>query len=281
MLSIPHRVTYLMALGAATLLLATGCGGDASNESTSGTVDTTSTVTLEPGERAPAIEGATARFAAPAQGAILDSGEVNVEVAIESFTPGEQTDVPRREQLANSGNGQHTHIIVNNDPYFANYNAEGQPFSLGELGPGAYSAFVFPSRSFHESVKSEDAFDVVNFYVGEEAEGEEFPLEEGAPSIIYSRPKGTYSGDGAERIMLDFYLYNVQLSADGYRAHYTIQEEGADEPVAELTMDEWTPAFVEGLDSGTYTFTLELLDENGERVPGMFNYTEREIVVDR
>jgi ABC-type phosphate/phosphonate transport system substrate-binding protein len=62
-----------MALGAATLLLATGCGGDASNESTSGTVDTTSTVTLEPGERAPAIEGATARFAAPAQGAVLDS----------------------------------------------------------------------------------------------------------------------------------------------------------------------------------------------------------------
>jgi hypothetical protein len=281
MLFSSSRLTPVLALVAAALLVTAGCGSDSTNEDTSASSDTAAPVTLEPGERAPAIEGAAARFEAPAPGAVLDSGEVSVEVAVENFTPGEQTEVPRREQLANSGNGQHTHIIVNNDPYFANYNTDAEPFSIGELGPGAYSAFVFPSRSFHESVKGEDAFDVVNFYVGEEAEGSDFPLEEGAPSIIYSRPKGTYSGDGAERIMLDFYLYNVELSADGYRAHYTIEEEGSDEPVAELTMDEWTPAFVEGLDSGTYTFTLELLDENGERVPGMFNYTEREVEVER
>ncbi|WP_245850334.1 hypothetical protein [Longimonas halophila] len=285
---VPNFIDYLMitftrrlsalALVLAGLLIFAGCGGDAP-ESDNG--DDANTVTLEAGERAPAIDGAMARFEVPESEAVLEPGEVNVEVAVENFTPGEQTEVPRREQLANSGNGQHTHIILNNDPYFANYNAEDEPFSLGELEPGAYSAFVFPSRSFHESVKSEDAFDVVNFYVGEDAEGADFPLEEGEPSIIYSRPKGTYSGADAERIMLDFYLYNVELSEDGYRAHYTIEEEGSDEPVAELTMDEWTPAFVEGLDSGTYTFTLELLDENDERVPGTFNYTEREVEVER
>ena len=273
------RRSSTVALVAAALLFTTGCGSDRTGDESASASDTTSAVTLEAGERAPAIEGATARFTEPASGAVLDSGEVAVRVAVENFTPGIQTDVPRREQLANSGNGQHTHIIVNNDPYFANYNAEGEAFSIGELGPGAYSAFVFPSRSFHESVKREDAFDVVNFYVGAEAEGSAFPLEEGAPSIIYSRPKGTYSGAGAERIMLDFYLYNVQLSEDGYRARYTIQQDGA--TVDALTLTEWTPAFVEGLSSGTYTFTLELLDENGERVPGAFNYTEREIVVER
>lgn len=278
MLSTARRITYLLAFGAAMLLFATGCGGDASESADTGDTDT---VTLEPGERSPTIDGATARFEAPESEAVLDPGEVEVEVAVENFIPGSQTDIPRLDEIANSEDGQHTHIIVNNDPYFANYNTDAEPFSIGELEPGAYSAFVFPSRSFHESVKSEDAYDLVNFYVGEEAEGEDFPLEEGEPSIIYSRPKGTYSGDGAERIMLDFYLYNVELSEDGYRAHYTIQEEGSDEPVAELTMDEWTPAFVEGLDSGTYTFTLELLDENDERVPGDFNYTEREVEVER
>ncbi|MFO8231860.1 MAG: hypothetical protein R6U20_04260 [Longimonas sp.] len=278
MLSTARRITYLLAFGAAMLLFATGCGGDASESADTGDTDT---VTLEPGERSPTIDGATARFEAPESEAVLDPGEVEVEVAVENFIPGSQTDIPRLDEIANSEDGQHTHIIVNNDPYFANYNTDAEPFSIGELEPGAYSAFVFPSRSFHESVKSEDAYDLVNFYVGEEAEGEDFPLEEGEPSIIYSRPKGTYSGDGAERIMLDFYLYNVELSEDGYRAHYTIQEEGSDETVAELTMDEWTPAFVEGLDSGTYTFTLELLDENDERVPGDFNYTEREVEVER
>ncbi len=277
MLSSARRFTYVAALAASILLLMAGCGGEAPE---SNDTDDPDTVTLEPGERAPAIDGAMARFQVPESGAVLEPGEVAVEVAVENFTPGEQTDVPRREQLANSGNGQHTHIIVNNDPYFANYNTDAEPFSIGELEPGAYSAFVFPSRSFHESVKSDTAADLVNFYVGEEAEGDDFPLNEDDPSIIYSRPKGTYSGAGAERIMLDFYLHNVTLSEDGYRAHYTIEEEGSDEPVAELTLDEWTPAFVEGLDSGTYTFTLELLDENDERVPGDFNYTEREVVVE-
>lgn len=277
MITFTRRLSAL-ALVLAGLLVFAGCGGDAPE---SDDTDDTDTVTLEPGDRSPAIEGATARFEAPESEEVLEPGEVEVEVAVENFIPGSQTDIPRLDEIANSENGQHTHIILNNDPYFANYNTDAEPFSLGELEPGAYSAFVFPSRSFHESVKSDNAADFVNFYVGEEAEGDDFPLNEDDPSIIYSRPKGTYSGADAERIMLDFYLHNVQLSEDGYRAHYTIEEEGADEPVAELTMDEWTPAFVEGLDSGTYTFTLELLDENDERVPGDFNYTEREVEVER
>lgn len=233
------------------------------------------------GERSPAIEDAQARFAAPSDSVVVDSASVDVTVEVESFEAGAQTKTPRAQEIANSANGQHVHIIVDNEPYLANYNP-GEPFDIGTLEDGAHTAVVFPSRSYHESVKNEGAHDIVNFYVNEESG--EFMLNPDDPAVIYSRPKGTYSGAGAERIMLDFYLNNVTLSADGHRVRYTIRPADASadaDPLASITLDEWAPAFVTGLESGTYVVTLELLDAEGNRVEGAFNYTEREITVER
>jgi hypothetical protein len=209
---------------------------------------------------------------------VLESGaDVALTVEVDSFEAGLQTETPRAEAIANSGNGQHVHIIVDGGPYYANYEP-GSPFDIGMLEDGAHTAVVFPSRSYHESVKNEGAMDFVNFYVGEEAG--DFPLDPEAPAIIYSRPKGTYSGADAERIMMDFYLYNVELSEDGYSARYEIREKGSDEVLASTTLTEWVPSFVEGLSAGTYIFKLELLDADGNVVPGPLNTTEREVVVE-
>jgi hypothetical protein len=262
-----RRAARLLAGTVACLLVLAGCGGGSSGGDG---------VTITQGERSPAIEGAQARFAAPADSAVVDSSSVDVTVEVQSFETGVQTETPRREEIANSANGQHVHIILDNDPYMANYEP-GQPFPIGDLEPGPHTAVVFPSRSYHESVKNEGAHDVVNFYVGEE-EGE-FMLDPSQPTIIYSRPKGSYSGAAAERIMLDFYLHNVELSADGYRARYTIREAGGQEPLATTTVSEWAPSFVTGLESGTYVVRLELIDGDGNVVPGAFNTTEREIEV--
>ena len=265
---IATRFTRLL-LGLSLLLFA-GCGGGEDTGS-----DTA--VQIEVGERSPAFEGAMARFTTPADSVVVDSASVDVTVAVENYELGVQTDTDRAQQLANSANGQHVHIIVDNEPYFANYEAD-TPFSIGTLSPGAHSAVVFPSRSYHESVKSADAYDVVNFYVGEEAGT--FPLDPSQPTIIYSRPKGTYAGAGAERIMLDFYLHNVELSEGGYTAQYEIREQGAQDVLASISLTEWTPAFVTGLTPGTYVVHLQLLDADGNVVPGSFNDTEREITVE-
>ena len=265
------RFSLLLPLTLAILLV--GCGG--------GGTDTA--VTITPGERSPAIEGAQARFAVLQDSMVVEDSSVAVTVTAESFEAGVQTETPRAEELANSANGQHAHIIVDNGPYMANY-ALGEPFDVGQLAPGPHTAFVFPSRSYHESVKSDSAYDVVNFFVaGEDGSFPmgEFMMDPSAPNIIYSRPKGTYSGDGAERILLDFYLINAQLSADGYKARYTIRPADGQESIASITLTEWTPAFVTGLESGTYVFQLELLDGDGNVVPGAFNTTEREITVER
>lgn len=196
----------------------------------------------------------------------------------DSFEAGIQTDTERAQEIANSENGQHFHVVVDNQPYLANYEA-GTPFDIGTLEPGPHTLVVFPSRSYHESVKGPEAYDVVNVYVEEESGS--FMLNEEDPAIVYSRPKGTYSGAAAERIMLDFYLHNVELSADGYKARYTIRSADAEgEELASITLTEWAPAFVTGLESGTYTVQLQLIDEEGEVVSGSFNDTTREIQVD-
>ena len=250
----------------ASLTLAAGCG----EENKRGAV-------LYTVERSPAIAEARVEITLPADGQVLPSdggvspeiegasGElrsVSVELEVSGFELGAQTRAPRAGRIANSQNGQHIHLIVNNRPYVAVYDTEDVALALP---PGPHTLFAFPGRSYHESVKTPGAAALVNFYVGE-ASGE-FSLEADAPAIIYSRPKGTYSGAAARDIMLDFYLINVEIGPGGYTARYTID------------VNEWVPAFASGLESGTYSVTLELLDGDGEPVPGEWNRTTREIVV--
>jgi hypothetical protein len=83
---------------------------------------------------------------------------------------------------------------------------------------------------------------------------------------------------------MDFYLHKVTLGEDGYKARYTVHSADASadaEPLASITLTEWTPAFMTGLASGTYVVRLELLDAEGNVVPGVYNTTEREITVER
>jgi hypothetical protein len=255
------------------LLLLVGCGN---GEDGGDDVQTEDDVQIEKGERSSTIEGAAARITAPTDSAVVDSASVDVTIEAENFETGVQTETDRAEEIANSGNGQHFHVILDNEPYKANYEA-GTPFDLGDLGPGAHTVVAFPSRSYHESVKGREAHDLVNFYVQEESG--EVMLGDREPAIIYSRPKGTYSGADAERIMLDFYLHNVELGDDGYKARYTISDDGGAE-VATTTLTEWTPAFVTGLSSGSYEVNLQLIGDDGEVVPGPFNDTTREITVE-
>jgi hypothetical protein len=271
---LPSAVTAIVACALSTLLLA-GCGGGEPSADI---------YTIEKGERSteiegegPPLSGATARITAPADSAVVDSAGVDITIEASNFETGIQTETVRADEIANSPNGQHFHVIVDNGPYMANYEA-GTPFSIGELAPGPHTVVTFPSRSYHESVKSDSAADVVNFYVGE-ATGE-FMMTPGEPTIVYSRPKGTYSGADAERIMFDFYLLNATLGPDRYTARYQLREAGESDVMTSITLDEWTPAFIDGLDAGTYEVQLQLLDAEGNVVPGPFNDTTREIQVE-
>ena len=270
----------LLSIFILVVLVSLGCKQDKGDvvEETDSATDSQNKepkVTIEVGERSPAFPGAKARFTSLEDGDVLDDNNVSVVVEVENYELGIQTDTSRAKEIANSAKGQHVHIILDNDPYFADYEA-GVPFDIGVLDEGPHTLVVFPSRSYHESVKSKDSVDIVNFYVGKK-EGE-FMLDESKPTVIYSRPKGKYEGKDAEKIMLDFYIINIEPS-DGYQIKYTIRKNEPDAVEHSITIKEWKPAFVTGLTSGEYIITLQLLDKDGNLVEGPFNNTERAVTI--
>jgi len=230
-------------------------------------------------ERSPRIPFARANITFPGQDELLEDDDVFIVIEVDNFQLGVQTNTLRAKELSNSPKGQHVHLIVDNKPYIAVYEQD-HPVNVGKLGPGTHTVVAFPSRSYHESVKSPTAFDIKNFDIV--SPGGSNVVNRDTPSIIYSRPKGTYKGVDAKEIMLDFYLNDVELSPDGNFARYSISKinsAGDSNDVYTIDIHEWEPSFISGLSSGVYTVTLELLDSTGNLVPGAWNNTTREIEV--
>ena len=96
------------------------------------------------------------------------------------------------------------------------------------------------------------------------------------PLLTYSRPKGEYKGADADPIMIDFWLLNAKLQADGgdYRVRYSI--DGA----SPKFLDKWEPIWLSGFASGKHSVKLELIDKDGNVVDnGGYNSTTREITI--
>ena len=196
----------------------------------------------------------------------LDTGTVSFSFQVGNYELGAQTADAAEKGLANSGKGQHIHLIVDNGPYSAHY----EPNFTKEFEEGSYVVLAFLSRSYHESVKNGNAFVVKQITVGNPSEVE--AVDFGAPHMFYSRPKGTYSGEDTKKVLLDFYLLNTELSADGNKVKATING-------SEFIIDEWTPYQIEGLPIGEATIKLELIDAAGNPIPGPFNTVERKVTL--
>ena len=220
---------------------------------------------LTPVTSSPTFPEAKLTLNNPEAGAALNSGSVHFSYTVENYELTAQTEDADIKQCANSAQGQHIHLILNNQPYFAHYEAEFDR----ELEDGHYVALSFLSRSYHESLKSPDAFVIEQFTVGETEAGE---ADLTAQHLFYSRPKGEYKGDDTKKILLDFFLVNTDLSEDGNKVRATINEQ-------EFMISQWVPHFVEGLPMGENTFKLELLDQDGNLIPGPFNSVERTVIL--
>ena len=200
-------------------------------------------------------------------------GKSTFEFSVKNYELGAQTEDADVRNCANSGKGQHIHFILNNQPYKAHYDSI---FEEDVPDNDVNILLAFLSRSYHESIKTNDASVLIKYGVG----GQE-PYE---PMLFYSRPKGTYAGDDGKKLLLDFYLKNVSLSDEGHKVRATIDGEV-------FILPKWCPYFVEGLSVGEHTFNLELIDkdgnpvknlidENGEKTVGIYsNSGERVITV--
>jgi hypothetical protein len=179
---------------------------------------------------------------------------INYELGIQSLKDFDYT-------LANSNKGQHIHFIVNNGPYSAHY----QQNITKQLDKGNNVILAFLSRSYHESVKNPNAFILTQTGNDKINLNNEF--------LFYSRPKGTYKGVDTEKLLLDFYLVNTNISPDGNKVRATIQD-------TEFIIDEWAPYYIEGLPKGEITVKLELIDSNGNLIDTPFNPSTRTVMLE-
>ena len=196
---------------------------------------------------------------------IAEAGEVDFSFLLENYELEDQTLSPNTKLLANSGKGQHIHFILNNQPYSAHYEASFKK----EIPEGTHHLVAFLSRSYHESVKNDSSVVVKKLVVDSNDDNN---LDMSTPTLIYSRPKGEYSGEGAKRILLDFFVLNTELSETGNKVEATINGE-------KFTLTKWQPYVIEGLSLGEVTIQLKLVDKDGNLIPGPFNSVERSVTL--
>ncbi|MCC9165251.1 hypothetical protein [Pontibacter harenae] len=202
------------------------------------------------------------RLNTPAAGGVVEPGPVQFDYDLSNYQLTRMTPHSNAEHMANSHQGQHIHNIVDNEPYTAHYETE----FTKELEEGDHVILSFLSRSYHESLKHQGAYDLRVVTVGRPQERMGFDTN--APHMFYSRPKGEYTGPDTEQVMLDFYLVNTDLAPDGNKVRATING-------TEFMLDRWLPYVMEGLPMGENTIKLELVDNNGTLIPGPYNSVTR------
>lgn len=276
---------HLLFTPLAALLLFTSCETgrqqqDASTQDTGETVGA-STQTPAPGQGivmennglrltsiddSPKYPEARLRQLEPQNNANQQAGAVAFNYEVTNFQLTRQTPDADHKEHANSKEGQHIHNILNNEPYTAHYETR----FTKDVPEGNHVVLSFLSRSYHESLKHQGAYELVTFSVGRPAESNTF--DRNGQHMFYSRPKGEYEGNDTRRVMLDFYLINTDLSESGNRVRATING-------TEFMLHHWVPYSIEGLPMGETTIKLELLDGSGNLIPGPYNSVERTVTL--
>lgn len=246
----------LLTLALSTLFLSISCGGSGEKTETPTDTDKETKFTISPFSESPAFSDATLSSME------FQNGTFSFGVEGSDYELGNQTPDASTKMCANSAQGQHIHLIIDNEPYAAKYTAD---FDY-EVADGDHYLLAFLSRSYHESIKTDNA------HIAQKITVEGNSITEGAeitePILMYSRPKGTYIGKDTEKIMLDFYLLNTNISASGNMVKAEIN--------GEVHMfDKWQPYFIEGLPMGENTITLTLVDKDGNNVDAPLNPVTR------
>lgn len=182
---------------------------------------------------------------------------------VNNYELGAQTSDAGVKMCANSDQGQHIHLIVDNEPYAAKYVPEFEH----EVSDGEHYILAFLSRSYHESIKTPTAHTAYKMNIQGSNAIDHSPID--GPMLFYSRPKGTYVGKAnTDKVMLDFYLLNTNIGTD----HFVKAEINGEK---EYLFDSWNPVFLEGLPMGDNKIKLSLVDADGQLLDVPNNPVER------
>lgn len=197
-----------------------------------------------------------------------------INFRLRGYSLGTRSYFPRSEEILDPGEGQSIHIIVDDEPYFLYTGAAIDPFDQDgdfyqqnyqlklpfSLKPGKHTIRMFPARSYGESLKSPECFDMVTFYVGRKTKEEKISF----PILTYNEPNSEVTYRQNQPILLDFLVtggilakgsYGVKASIDG-KTIRTLRNEG--------------PFYIYGLDKGRHKIQLSLVNQNDQEIAGKF-----------
>jgi hypothetical protein len=242
----------------------------------------TDEIRIVPVPPTPEPETVETRVVFPQMRDIQTKNPVDVQIRLDGYPLRTYSQFPRaREVLNYNKEGQSLHIVVDNEPYFAeneaivdaldnamDYYDQVLEFEVPfDLSPGMHILRVFPARSYGESIKSDGAFTARTFFFRTKTPTINVDLSQ--PYLTANQPQGDYKYDSKKPILLDFYLTNVLLSRDGYKVRVTIDK------TVQRIVTQWIPYYIYGLKQGDHTIKLELLNEQNKVAPGEFNSVER------
>lgn len=209
-----------------------------------------------------------ANVTAAAQG--TDSVKLSFSFDVKNYELKNQTADAGNKMCNNSDKGQHIHFILDNKPYTALY----EPKHEVVLPKGSeHYLLVFLSRSYHESVKSKGAADMMHFKIDDKGKLQKLEAPK-TPMVFYSRPKGDYVGTkNTDNLLLDFYVWNCTLSDSSYKVKAQLKADGID---TSFTINAWAPHFLQHVPMGKPSVTLTLVDKDGNALQGENTNVTRE-----
>ncbi len=170
--------------------------------------------------------------------------------------------------------GNHLRVLLDNEPPRDWFDPNERSMTIDGLAPGLHSLRVFPVTPWNESIKGKNAFARVSFYV-RTTKNAPLPIDWTRPTLSYSSPSGTYKGADAHRILLDYFLTNIELSPSGYRIRMQLDD---NKPLDLVT---WGPVWLENMPAGQHRISMSLINKRGQIVPGPFNQVERSFTVEQ
>ena len=224
------------------------------------------------------------RMIYPQEGQIVGS-TAWVQFRIDGYSLGADSQFERANEVSRSNLGQTVHVIIDNNPYFPINEPALDPFNDGgyyydisykfeipyPLSEGMHTLRMFPARSYGESLKGDNTFQAISFYVGKKTKNPQMNLSK--PYITYNEPSNEISLVEGTPVLLDFYVSNAELSSDGYKVRLTIDNK------VNRMLTSWQPYYIYGLKKGKHTIRLELIDQKDKKVEGLFNDVQRLITI--
>lgn len=240
-------------------------------------------VRVIPMQRTPEPNEVETRFSFPSKGEIKTEAPIKIQLRLEAYPIGFNSDFLRAREVRDNGEGQAIHIILDGKESFSINEAiddisENEEIDFDqtleatipyELSPGLHILRAFPVRSYGESLKGPNCFAASYFYF--KTSQDKTTIDLSKPYLTYNQPDGEYKA--GMPILVDFMLTNAQLSNDGYKVRLTI--DGTDKRI----LTDWVPYYVYGLKKGPHTVKLELLTPQGSVIPPLFNDLQRTVVV--